>query len=232
MRASSSGIQKFETTSPACCDPGAIAWNYTRSETIADLGVHVTGLCLGITAATVLLALAATRAATRDFVAASLYTLGLLSMLALSAAYNLWPVCPMKWRLRRFDHSAIYVLIACTYTTFALDMKAGTIALLIGVWCVAALGIALKLALPGRLDRLSIGVYVIMGWSGAILLSGRASSIPPEAFRFLVAGGILLSVGVIFHIWRALRFQNAIWHFFVLLGITCHYAAVFKVVLS
>jgi hemolysin III len=111
-------------------------------------------------------------------------------------------------------------------------MKAGTIALLVGVWCVAALGIALKLTLPGRLDRLSIAVYIIMGWSGFILLSGRDSPIPPEAFHFLVAGGIILSIGVIFHIWRTLRFQNAIWHFFVLLGVTCHYAAVFKVVLS
>src|SRR5690348_10258986 len=172
MQASSTVIQKFEPNSPACCDRGAIEWNYTRSETIADLSIHVTGLCLGIAAAAVLLALAATRAATRDFVGAWFYALGLLSMLTLSAAYNLWPVCPTKWRLRRFDHSAIYVLIACTYTPFALDMTAGTIALLVGVWCVAALGIALKLALPGRLDRFSIAVYVITGWSGLILLSG------------------------------------------------------------
>ena len=232
MRAPTINIQHKEVEVATCDNPGAIAWNYTRSEIIADLGVHVTGVCLGIAAAVVLLAVAATRAATMDFVAASLYALGLLSMLTVSAAYNLWPVCPTKWRLRRFDHSAIYVLIACTYTPFALDMKAGAIAILLGVWCVAALGVALKLALPGRLDRLSIAVCIIMGWSGVILLNGRASPIPLEALRFLVAGGALLSVGVIFHVWRTLRFQNAIWHFFVLLGVTCHYAAVFKVVLS
>jgi hemolysin III len=232
MRDSSTGLRKVETTSPVCCDPGAIDWNYSRSETIADLGVHVAGLCLGIAAAAVLLALAASHAAIRDLVAASLYALALLLMLTISAAYNLWPVCPAKWRLRRFDHSAIYVLIASTYTPFALDMKAGTIALLVGVWCVAVAGIALKLALPGRLDRFSIVVYVAMGWSGVILLNGTNSPIPSEAFRFLVMGGVLLTIGVIFHVWRTLRFQNAIWHFFVLLGVTCHYAAVLEVVLS
>src|SRR5690349_9150886 len=109
MRASSIGIRNVESGPALCCEPGAIEWNYSRSETIADLGVHIAGLCLGFTAAAVLLGLAAAHAATRQFLAASLYALGLVLMLTLSAAYNLWPVCSMKWRLRRFDHSAIYV---------------------------------------------------------------------------------------------------------------------------
>ncbi len=232
MRVSTDGIRKMEVDVPVCRDPGAIAWNYSRSETIADLAVHVTGLCLGATAATVLLSLAATHAATRDLVAASISVLGLLSMLTLSAAYNLWPVCPKKWLLRRFDHSAIYVLIAATYTPFVLDIKTGTFALLIGVWCVTALGVALKLALPGRLDGFSIGVYVAMGWSAIPLWRGKDALIPSGAFHRLVAGGVVLTVGLIFHLWQKLRFQNAIWHFFVLLGVTCHYAAVMDVVLN
>jgi hemolysin III len=227
-------IRNTDAGGAVCRDPGAIAWNYTRSETIADLTVHVTGLCFGFIAAAVLLARTATQAEITDLVAASIYTLGLLSMLTLSAAYNLWPVSPTKWRLRRFDHSAIYVLIAATYTPFVLDTKAGTNALdvLIGIWCVAALGIAIKLSLPGRLDRLSIGVYVAMGWCAIILWRGKDALMPSEAFRLLVAGGAFLTLGLVFHIWRKLRFQNAIWHFFVLLGITCHYAAVLNIVLS
>ena len=227
-------IRDTDASGGVCRDPGAIAWNYTRSETIADLTVHVTGLCFGFIAAAVLLGRTATQAEITDLVAASIYALGLLSMLTLSAAYNLWPVSPTKWRLRRFDHSAIYLLIAATYTPFVLDTKVGTNALdvLIGIWCVAALGIAIKLSLPGRLDRLSIGVYVAMGWCAIILWRGQDALMPSGAFRLLVAGGAFLMLGLVFHIWQKLRFQNAIWHFFVLLGITCHYAAVLNVVLS
>jgi hemolysin III len=219
---------------PLCRDPGAIAWNYTRAETIADLTVHVTGLCFGFAAATILLAHAAIYAATMNIVAASIYSLGLLSMLIFSAGYNLWPICSMKWWLRRLDQSAIYVLIAATYTAFVVDTKAGTPALcaLIAVWCVAALGIAGALALPGRLDRISIGIYVGMGWSVVILWITKNVPVPFTAFRLLVAGGVLVTAGLIFHVWRNLRFQNAIWHLFVLLGVACHYAAVLSIVLG
>jgi hemolysin III len=227
----STDVIGIEPADSSCCIPGAIEWNYSRSETIADLAVHVIGLCFGYTAAAILLTLAAIHQATSDLVAASVYALGLLLMLTFSAAYNLWPVCPLKWRLRRFDHSAIYVLIAATYTPFVLP---GAVApgVLAAIWCIAALGIVIKFALPGRLDRFSIGVCVVMGWSGAILWGGSDNPISPTAFHDLVAGGLLLSLGVIFHVWRNLRYQNAIWHFFVLLGISCHYAAVCNVVLS
>jgi hemolysin III len=230
MRVTTNSIQEMELESLVCTDPGA-DWNYTRTETIADLAVHVTGVCLGIIAAAILLTLASIHAATRTFVAVSIYASGLLSMLTLSAAYNLWPVCPTKWWLRRFDHSAIYVLIAATYTPFLLIIRSGTSALLIAVWCVAALGVAVKLALPGRLDRLSIGVYVAMGWAALVLWWGKDALTQSATFHLLVAGGAIITVGLIFHIWRKLRFQNAIWHLFVLLGVTFHYAAVLNVVL-
>jgi hemolysin III len=86
--------------------------------------------------------------------------------------------------------------------------------------------------LPGRLDRLSIAVYLAMGWSGVILWSDKDALLPSLAFGLLTTGGVLLSIGLIFHIWQKLRFQNAIWHFLVILGITCHYAAVLNAVLS
>ncbi|WP_407170384.1 hemolysin III family protein [Bradyrhizobium sp. ORS 111] len=229
---STSGVQATETRVPIYSEPGAIPWDYTRTETIADLTVHVIGLCLGFAASAVLLTRVAAHGGFRDVVATSVYITGLLLMLTLSAAYNLWPVCPAKWRLRRFDHSAIYVLIAATYTFFALNLRANALPLLVGVWSVAALGIAVKLVWPGRLDRLSIGVYVALGWSAFILRKSKAAMIPPEASHLLLAGGTILTVGVIFHIWRNLRFQNAIWHLLVLVGVTCHYAAVLDVVLN
>src|SRR5882757_10250528 len=196
----------------------AIRWNYDRVELIADGVVHAVGIIFGLIAATVLVVLTAVYASTLDIVAVSIYVAGLLSMLVLSASYNLWPVSRTKWVLRRFDHSGIYVLIAATYTPFIMELKDSVfaIALLIGVWCVAIFGIVLKLAFPGRFDRLSVGLYLAMGWSGFMLYDAVAA-LPAIALWFVIAGGAMYSLGVIFHAWHRLRFQNAIWHCFVLL---------------
>src|SRR5262249_43230609 len=125
---------------------GAIRWNYDRVELIADGVVHAVGILLGLIAATVLVVLTAVYATALSIIAVSIYVAGLLSMLVLSATYNLWPVSRTKWVLRRFDHSAIYVLIAATYTPFILEMKDSVFAmvLLICVWCVWIFGIVLK----------------------------------------------------------------------------------------
>src|SRR5690348_11141643 len=108
---------------------------------------HAIGVLTGLIAATVLVVLAAVYATARDIVGVSIYVAGLLSMLVLSASYNLWPVSRAKWLLRRFDHAAIYVLIAATYTPFILELKPSvfSVALLLGVWSVAIFGIVLKL---------------------------------------------------------------------------------------
>ena len=213
---------------------GAVRWNYDRSELIADAVVHVTGVCFGLVAATALIVLTAVYASAIDVAAVSIYVAGLLAMLVLSATYNLWPVSPAKWVLRRFDHSAIYVLIAATYTPFIMEIRDSVfaIALLIGVWCVAIVGIVLKLSLPGRFDRLSVGLYLAMGWSGFMLYDAVVAALPAMALWFVVVGGALYSLGVIFHAWQRLRFQNAIWHCFVLLGAACHYTAVLDLVLA
>src|SRR6201996_4887029 len=213
---------------------GAVRWNYDRAELIADGVVHGIGVCGGLIAATVLIVLTAVYATALDVVVVSIYVAGLLAMLVLSAPLNLWPVARAKWVLRRFDHSAIYLLIAATYTPFIRELKDSyfAIALLIGVWGVAIVGIVLKLVLPGRLDRLSVGLYLAMGWSGLMLYDRVVAAPPTFALWFVVAGGALYSFGVIFHAWRRLRFQNAIWHCFVLLGAACHYTAVLDLMMN
>jgi hemolysin III len=213
---------------------GAVRWNYDRAELIADGVVHGIGVFGGVVAATVLVVLTAIYATAFEVVAVSVYVAGLLAMLVLSATYNLWPVSRAKWVLRRFDHSAIYVLIAATYTPVIMQVKDSifAIAMLIGVWCVAIVGVVLKLALPGRYDRVAVGLYLAMGWSGIMLYDTVAAALPAMALWFVVAGGALYSLGVIFHAWQRLRFQNAIWHSFVLLGAACHYTAVLDLVLT
>jgi hemolysin III len=226
-------LKQFASTSVhAAAD--AIGWNYDRAELIADGIIHAVGVFSGTVAATVLVVLAVLYADATDIVGVSIYVAGLLSMLVLSATYNLWPVSPVKWLLRRFDHSAIYLLIAATYTPFILELKASVfaLALLVCVWWVAIVGIVLKLRYPGRFDRVAVGIYLAMGWSGVMLYDAVVKALPALVLGFILAGGLLYSFGVIFHAWRRLRFQNAIWHGFVLAGAACHYTAVLDLVLS
>ena len=213
---------------------GAVRWNYDRAELIADGVVHGIGLLCGLVAATVLIVLTAIYGTAFELGVVSVYVAGLLAMLVLSATYNLWPVSRAKWMLRRFDHSSIYVLIAATYTPFIAQMRDSIFAtaLLIGVWCLASIGILLKLLFPGRFDRLAVMLYLMMGWSGFTEYDAGMTSLPTLTLWFIIAGGLLYSLGVIFHAWHRLRFQNAIWHGFVLLGAACHYTAVLDLVLA
>jgi hemolysin III len=224
--------QMASTSVHAAAD--AVRWNYDRAELIADGVVHGIGVFGGLIAATVLVVLTAVYASALDVAVVSVYVAGLLTMLVLSATYNMWPVSPAKWVLRRFDHSAIYLLIAATYTPIIMELKDSlfAMALLIGVWCVAIVGIVIKLVVPGRFDRLSVGLYLAMGWSGVMLYGRVVNALPALALWLVLAGGMLYSFGVIFHSWRRLRFQNAIWHCFVLLGAACHYTAVLDLVMS
>jgi hemolysin III len=207
--------------------PAAAGRDYDRTEIAFDAVVHAVGIVLGIVGVTVLIVFAARSSGIGDLPLAIIYATGLLAMLGLSAAYNLWPVSRIKWVLRRFDHSAIYLLIAATYTPFIATAKKASFsyAVLLGIWLVAAVGIALKLLLPGRFDRLSLVLYLLLGWSG-VMMYEAISALPVSVLWMLGAGGLLYTVGVIFHLWQSLRFQNAIWHSFVVLAASCHYTAV------
>ena len=207
--------------------PGKISWNYDRTELIADGVVHATGVVLGLIGA-IAIVIVAVKAQLIEIVSVGIYIFGLVAMLVLSAAYNMWPISPTKWLLRRLDHSAIYLLIAGTYTPFLAVMKSG-IALVVlstGVWLSALIGIVVKLALPGRFDRLAVALYLLLGWCGVVAYDLVASAVPSSSLWLLVIGGILYSIGTIFHGWRRLRFHNAIWHGFVLIAAGCHYSAI------
>jgi hemolysin III len=147
-----------------------LTWNYDRAEIIADGVVHAIGVSFGFVGAISIVFAASNSAQSHEFVPLFIYIAGLLAMLGLSAAYNMWPVSGAKWLLRRFDHSAIYVLIAGTYTPILAQIKAGLTSsgLNIGIWSAAAIGVVLKLLLPGRFERVSIILYLLLGWSGLV----------------------------------------------------------------
>jgi len=171
---------------------GAIRWNYDRAELIADGIVHGIGVFSGLIAATVLIVLAGVFASAYQVALVSVYAAGLLAMLGFSAAYNLWPVSRRKWLLRRFDHAAIYILIAATYTPIFAKMpdRAFAMSLLAGVWGVAAVGILLKLFFPAA----ATGVLVSYRRWPALQFRGNlprmaAASLSERDLAFLRAVG-------------------------------------------
>lgn len=202
---------------------------FSRAELWADGVVHMLGIVLGIVAVAALIVRVAAAAPLPDLIPVVIYSSALMAVLIVSAVYNMWPVSPMKWLIRRFDHSAIYVLIAGTYTPFLMKLGGSILAqaLLILVWTASAAGVALKVALPGRFDRLAIGLYLLIGWSGIAMWEGIAQ-LPATSLWLMVAGGVLYTMGVAFHVWQSLPFQNAIWHAFVLVASGCFYGAVFR----
>jgi hemolysin III len=214
--------------------PKGMHWTYDRAELWADGAVHIVGVCCGLIAAVVLIVFASLYLSPSHVAAVAVYAAGLLAMLAISAIYNILPVSHWKWWMRRLDHSAIYWLIAATYTPFIMQMNGSrtAIALLAGVWSVAITGTLLKIFVPGRFDRLSVVLYLAMGWSGVMIYDTMVSSLSAVTLTLIAVGGALYSLGVIFHSWQRLRFQNAIWHSFVLLGAACHYTAVLDLVLT
>ncbi|WP_020181498.1 hemolysin III family protein [Methylopila sp. M107] len=202
---------------------GEIAWAYSTAELWADGIVHAIGLLLVATGSIALMI------AVRDAAGATVagvYLCSLTFSFVASAAYNIWPVSRLKWLLRRFDQSAIYLLIAGTYTPFLASVEMwGALA---SVWAVAFVGVALRIWRPGDFDRLSIALYLLLGWSGVLLLGELLPIFPGSTLALIGAGGGLYSLGVIFHVWRRLHFQNAIWHAFVLAAACIHYAAVWS----
>lgn len=200
---------------------------YSKAELIADGVVHTVGLVLAISAGSILLAFAAFRTGPWEYVATLLYVASLLTLMSISFAYNLWPISPVKWKLRRLDHAAIYLLIAGTYTPFLAQIDdpalAGGMAAL--VWGTAATGMAIKIFLPGRFDRLAVVFYLAIGWSGVVVARTLVATLPETTIWLIVAGGVAYSCGVVFFIWQRLKFQSAAWHGFVVAGAGLHLAA-------
>lgn len=211
-----------------------IRWAYDKYELIADGVVHGIGLAFALIGATVLIFYATLWSSNGELAAAWIYSVGLVLTIGISFSYNAWPVSRTKWFLRRLDHSSIFILIAATYTPF-LERGADSpllFGMLIGIWAIAGLGIFLKCALPGRFDKVAILLYLGMGWSGIFVAGPVAERIPFVSMLLILIGGIIYSLGVIFHVWEKLRFQNAIWHGFVVTAAGVHYAAVLTCVIG
>ncbi len=201
---------------------------YTLGERVADGLIHVVGVTASLAAAATLVTVGIVYLPPLSTASVVVYSAGMLAVFCFSAAYNLVGRPGLKAILRRFDHAAIYVKIAATYTPFALVKMGGAagIGLLAAVWAVGLFGVAAKLFWPAQLVRTSYVLYLAQGWACVAALGPLTEALPERALILLVVGGVLYTVGVVFHLWQSLRYHNAIWHGFVLVASACHFGAV------
>lgn len=201
---------------------------FSQGEIVADGFVHAVAILAAIIGLAVLIVLVLMKRGGLELSAVAVYGAGLLAMFGFSAAYNMTPPSPLKWLLRRFDHSSIYLMIAGTYTPFLTLLSDTGWAATLGaiIWLGAIAGIILKLALPGRFDKLSIGIYLVLSWVALLAIKPMLESLPATTMVLLGVGGLLYTIGVLFYVWKSLKFNNAIWHGFVMVAAGCHYAAI------
>jgi hemolysin III len=200
----------------------------SRGERRADLWVNGLAIVAGVIGVGALMEVAIARGSPHLMLSLLVYSGGLLAMLIISALYNRGSDRPSSGLLRRLDHAAIFLMIAGTYTPFLAVKLDGAWSrwLLVYIWAVAGGGMTMKLIWPYRFERLSVALYLVLGWTLLIAIKPLIASVSFTAIALLVAGGILYSIGVMFHLWESLPYQQPIWHGFVIAGAACHYAAV------
>ncbi len=200
---------------------------------LANALTHGLGLLLALLAVPVLIVLAATHGTVWHVIGISVYGGSLITLYAASTLYHSVQHPPAKRILRIIDHSAIYLLIAGTYTPFTLVSLHGTWGwtLLALVWTMALFGITWKLVQVERYMVASTILYIAMGWLVVIAARPLFRAVPLGGIAWLVAGGLAYTLGVAFFGWPRLRFNHAVWHLFVLVGSACHYVAVWRYVL-
>ena len=201
---------------------------YTLREEIANSVTHGIGTALSAAGLIALIILALLYGDVYSVVGFTVFGASLLLLYLASTLYHAIQHRPAKRVLRKFDHAAVYLLIAGTYTPFLLISLRGTIGvpLLAVVWGMAALGVLWKIFFTGRYEVLATIVYILMGWSCIFALRQMVANVPPMGVIMLFAGGIVYTVGVLFYALEKIPYNHAVWHLFVLGGSACHFAAV------
>jgi len=205
---------------------------YTPREEIAHsltAALGVAGVLIGIPW---LLAVAATHGGAWRLIGAAAFGLGALLMFGTSTLYHAVRRPSMKPLLRKLDHSAIYVLIAGTYTPFTIGVVRGSFGwTLFGVvWGLAVLGVTAKMSGSLKIPSLSTLLYVGIGWIGVVAFKRLDASLTTAQFGWVVAGGLCYTCGVPFYLWKRQPYAHVVWHLFVLAGATCHFIAILSVI--
>jgi hemolysin III len=196
-------------------------------EELVNAATHAAGVLAGVLGGALLIVLASLQGNARLIVGAAVFTATLILLYSASTLYHMAVDGELKQRLKVFDHVAIYLLIAGSYTPFTLaGLGGGWGWSLFGtIWGLAAAGVVFKLFFTGRFKRLSTAIYIAMGWLVLIAVEPLARSLSPTTLVWLVAGGVTYTAGTVFYHSRR-AYAHGIWHLFVLGGSICHAVAV------
>ncbi|MBK7543798.1 MAG: hemolysin III family protein [Candidatus Competibacteraceae bacterium] len=202
--------------------------HYTLGEEIANSVIHGVGIVLGIAGLGVLTAFASLHGDAWHIVGCSIFGAALILLYTTSTLYHSIPLPRVKTVLRTLDHSAIFLLIAGTYTPFLLVNLRGPWgwSLFAVIWGLALLGIGLRVARGRRSTLLSLGLYIGMGWTVLVASKPLLNSVAPGGLLLLLSGGLAYTLGVVFYVWKRLPYHHAIWHGFVLAGSILHFFAI------
>lgn len=201
----------------------------SRQAELANALTHAFGVALALAGLAVLVTLAEIHHSPRQLISYSIYGVTLVLLYAASTAYHGIRIPRAKRLLRTLDHIAIYLLIAGTYTPFAVISLRGAWgwSLLAIIWALAAFGVIFKVFFTGRLPRTSTVIYVAMGWLAIVAVRQLFTHLPVKGLVLVFVGGLLYTTGVVFFAFdHKQRFNHAIWHIFVLAGSVCHFFAV------
>jgi hemolysin III len=207
-------------------------FDYSRAEELAHVATHGLGIAASLVGiAWLVIAAAAAGAGPWRVTGGVVFGVAALILFTTSVAYHAASSPRLKPKLRLLDHSAIYLLIAGTYTPFALGVLGGAWGwTLFGlVWGLALVGILAKTTLGFRFHVSSVLLYLGMGWLGVIAARPLMQALTTQELAWIVAGGLAYTAGVPFYLWKKRRYTHAIWHLFVLAGVACHFVAVLGV---
>ena len=202
----------------------------TLGEEIANSVSHGIGLAASVAAAPFLIGAMLRRGDAVLIFAAGIFAVTVVLLYLSSTLYHAVPESRAKRVLQVVDHSAIYLLIAGTYTPFALGVLRGPLGwtLLSVVWLLAALGIGLKATKGIVWPRLSTALYLAMGWLALVAARPFLREVPLPGLALIAAGGLAYTAGVAFFAMDRLRYGHFVWHLFVITGTTCHYVAILR----
>jgi hemolysin III len=206
---------------------------YSRPEEVAHSLTAAVGVAAMLIGIPWLVVRAAENAGAWRVIGALAFGCGGLLMFATSTLYHAARRPPVKAVLRRLDHSAIFFLIAGTYTPFTIGIVRGSLGwFLFGiVWALAILGVIIKLT--GAMLRVpwaSTLIYVLMGWIGVVAFRQLWDNLTAVQFGWLVGGGVCYTAGVPFYLWKSRPYAHVVLHLFVLGGVVCHFAAIFSLI--
>ena len=196
---------------------------------LADVIVHAVGLALAVVGCILLVTTAASSGSVKATAALVIYSAGLLAMLGASALCNSNTNQKLAHILERLDLSGIFIMIAASYTPFMLAKLDGPMAwtVLAIVWAVALAGVAMNLLVRWNAPKVYIAMYLVLGWAVLSIMDKLIHAMSPLGLGLLAAGGVLYTIGVVFHVNKKLPFNSAIWHGFVVAAASCHFAAIY-----